>query len=129
MPKAIDDHAGEQGVLGVGNPGGQFLAALAFGEKITASDIFMEGIRRITPLDFQYAEHLKHTIRLVCGARTTPDGLVLFVRPAELVPELVGLDEWGYPIVSDHPVSKELRKHAKKAVNLCPKLALTLAKV
>lgn len=48
---------------------------------------------------------------------------------AELVPELVGLDEWGYPIVSDHPVPKELRKHARKAVNLCPKLALTLARV
>ena len=62
------------------------LAALAFGEKITASDIFMEGIRRITPLDFEYAKHLKHTIRLVCGGRTTPDGLVLFVRPA-LIPE------------------------------------------
>jgi homoserine dehydrogenase len=62
------------------------LAALAFGEKITASDIFMEGIRRITPLDFQYAAYLKHTIRLVCGARATPDGLVLFVRPA-LIPE------------------------------------------
>ena len=32
------------------------LAALAFGEKITPSDIFVEGIRRITPLDFQYAQ-------------------------------------------------------------------------
>ena len=31
------------------------LAALAFGEKITPSDIFMEGIRRITPVDFRYA--------------------------------------------------------------------------
>src|SRR5689334_23152740 len=61
------------------------LAALAFGEKITASDIFLEGIRRITPLDFQYAQALKHTIRLVCGARKTPDGLILFVRPA-LIP-------------------------------------------
>src|ERR1035437_9838738 len=29
------------------------LAALAFGEKITPSDIFMEGIRRITPVDFR----------------------------------------------------------------------------
>ena len=57
------------------------LAALAFGEKITPSDIFMEGIRRITPLDFQYAQQLKHTIRLVCGARKTPEGLILFVRP------------------------------------------------
>ncbi|MGA2268356.1 MAG: homoserine dehydrogenase [Bryobacteraceae bacterium] len=61
------------------------LAALAFGEKITPSDIFMEGIRRITPLDFQYAHQLKHTIRLICGARTTPHGLILSVRPA-LIP-------------------------------------------
>jgi homoserine dehydrogenase len=61
------------------------LAALAFGEKITPSDIFMEGIRRISPLDFQYAQRLNHTIRLVCGARKLPDGLILFVRPA-LIP-------------------------------------------
>src|SRR5579872_5641657 len=61
------------------------LAALAFGEKITPSDIFMEGIRRISPLDFQYAGQLKHTIRLICGARKTPHGLILFVRPA-LIP-------------------------------------------
>ncbi len=61
------------------------LAALAFGEKITPSDIFMEGIRRITPLDFQYARQLKHTIRLLCGARITEQGLILFVRPA-LIP-------------------------------------------
>jgi homoserine dehydrogenase len=61
------------------------LAALAFGEKITPSDIFMEGIRRISPLDFQYARQLNHTIRLVCGARKLPDGLILFVRPA-LIP-------------------------------------------
>ena len=45
------------------------------------SDIFMEGIRRISPLDFRYARQLKHTIRLICGARKTPDGLILFVRP------------------------------------------------
>jgi homoserine dehydrogenase len=61
------------------------LAALAFGERITPSDIFVEGIRRITPLDFQYAKTLQHTIRLVCGARKTADGLILFVRPA-LIP-------------------------------------------
>ena len=61
------------------------LAALAFGEKITPSDIYMEGIRRIAPIDFHYAGELKHTIRLICGARKTPDGLILFVRPA-LIP-------------------------------------------
>jgi homoserine dehydrogenase len=61
------------------------LAALAFGEKIAPSDIFMEGIRRISPIDFQYAGRLKHTIRLICGARKIPDGLILYVRPA-LIP-------------------------------------------
>src|SRR5690242_18070045 len=58
------------------------LAALAFGEKITPADIFVEGIRRISPMDFQYAHKLGHTIRLICGARQTPDGLILSVRPA-----------------------------------------------
>jgi homoserine dehydrogenase len=61
------------------------LAALAFGEKITPSDIFMEGIRRITPVDFRYARQLKHTVRLICGARRTPEGIILSVRPA-LIP-------------------------------------------
>jgi ferredoxin len=45
---------------------------------------------------------------------------------AELVPELVGLDEWGYPIISPNAVPDKLRKHAKRAVTLCPTLALVL---
>ncbi|HSB16346.1 MAG TPA: homoserine dehydrogenase [Bryobacteraceae bacterium] len=61
------------------------LAALAFGEKITPSDIFTEGIRRISQVDFEYARLLRHTIRLVCGAQQTHDGLILYVRPA-LIP-------------------------------------------
>jgi homoserine dehydrogenase len=61
------------------------LSALAFGERITPSDIFTEGIRRITPFDFQYAHRLGYTIRLLCAARQTPEGLILSVRPA-LVP-------------------------------------------
>ncbi len=58
------------------------LSALAFGEKITPSDIFTEGIRRISPVDFEYARRLGQTIRLLCAARQTEDGLVLSVRPA-----------------------------------------------
>ena len=60
------------------------LAALAFGERITPTDIYVEGIRRITPLDFQHAALLKHTIRLVCTANQTHEGLILSVRPALL---------------------------------------------
>jgi homoserine dehydrogenase len=62
------------------------LSALAFGEKITPADIFTEGIRRISPMDFQYAHRLGHTIRLLCAARQTPEGLILSVRPA-LIPQ------------------------------------------
>jgi len=61
------------------------LAALAFGEKLTPADIFTEGIRRILPVDFDYAHQLRHTIRLLCSARQTSSGLLLSVRPC-LVP-------------------------------------------
>lgn len=60
------------------------LAALAFGEKITPSDIHTEGIRRIQPVDFQYAHTLGHTIRLIAAARQTREGLSLAVRPSLL---------------------------------------------
>jgi homoserine dehydrogenase len=62
------------------------LAALAFGERIVPADIFTEGIRRITPIDFDYAHQLHHTIRLVCAARQTSAGLILSVRPS-LIPQ------------------------------------------
>jgi ferredoxin len=45
---------------------------------------------------------------------------------AELVPELIGLDEWGYPVISPDPVPRNLSRHAKRAVTLCPMLALKL---
>ena len=45
---------------------------------------------------------------------------------AELVTELIRLDEWGYPIVSPAPVPQQLAKHAKRAVAACPVLALRL---
>lgn len=62
------------------------LSALAFGERITPGDIYVEGIRRISLLDFQYAHQLGHTIRLVGAAHQTPEGLLLSVRPA-LIPQ------------------------------------------
>jgi ferredoxin len=45
---------------------------------------------------------------------------------AELVPELVTLDEWGYPIVPDDPVARGLVPAATHAVKMCPRLALSL---
>ncbi len=62
------------------------LAALAFGERLTPLDIYTEGVRRIMPVDFEYAHQLKHTIRLLCLARQTEEGLLLSVRPS-LIPQ------------------------------------------
>ncbi|HEY7879294.1 MAG TPA: ferredoxin [Streptosporangiaceae bacterium] len=47
---------------------------------------------------------------------------------AELLPELVTLDEWGYPIVDPAPVSPALDRDARRAVAACPTLALRLAR-
>lgn len=46
---------------------------------------------------------------------------------SELLPELVELDEWGYPIVDGRPVPPELVRDARRAAAMCPRLALTLA--
>jgi ferredoxin len=45
---------------------------------------------------------------------------------AELVPELVRLDDWGFPIVDDRDVPRSLEPHARRAVAACPTLALAL---
>jgi ferredoxin len=45
---------------------------------------------------------------------------------AEMLPELVKLDEWGYPILPADPVPPDLLPLARRAVRLCPTLALRL---
>jgi ferredoxin len=48
---------------------------------------------------------------------------------AELLPELISLDEWGYPIVKGGTVPTGLVEHARRAVDACPVLALRLARL
>jgi ferredoxin len=45
---------------------------------------------------------------------------------AEVLPELIELDDWGYPIITGH-VPHDLEEHAREAVRLCPRLALRLS--
>ncbi len=45
---------------------------------------------------------------------------------AELFPERISLDDWGYPIIDPRPVTPELKDHAERAVAACPTLALLL---
>jgi len=43
----------------------------------------------------------------------------------ELLPEVVEIDEWGYPVVTD-TVSDDLLADARAAVRACPRLALRI---
>lgn len=45
---------------------------------------------------------------------------------AELLPERIHLDRWGYPILDGAEIPLSLRDHAKRAVDSCPRLALHL---
>ena len=47
---------------------------------------------------------------------------------AELLPEGIDLDEWGYPIMAPGNVPLHLVDLAKRAVDSCPVLALRLVK-
>jgi ferredoxin len=47
---------------------------------------------------------------------------------AELLPELISLDEWGYPLIAgDGVIPARLARTARRAVTDCPALALLLA--
>ena len=58
--------------------------------------------------------------------RITCDG---YGSCAELLPEMIALDDWGYPILRPGPVPVALLGHARMAVDTCPVLALRLVAV
>ena len=45
---------------------------------------------------------------------------------AELLPERIRLDDWGYPLIADPDVPDAVLEHARRAVAACPTLALLL---
>jgi ferredoxin len=45
---------------------------------------------------------------------------------AELLPERIALDEWGYPLIEEGPLPRELLDHARRAAEACPTFALLL---
>ena len=49
---------------------------------------------------------------------------------AELLPERVFLDDWGFPVVEPDPITDPSQlEHARRAVALCPRQALLLEDV
>ena len=47
---------------------------------------------------------------------------------AELLPEGVRLDEWGYPLVADGDIPPDLLRQARRAAAACPVRALLLVR-
>jgi ferredoxin len=45
-----------------------------------------------------------------------------------LLEERISLDDWGYPILDPQPLTPGLERHARRAVEACPTLALRLAR-
>ena len=45
---------------------------------------------------------------------------------ADLLPERITLDDWGYPVIDPRPIPAHLEPHARRAVAACPTLALLL---
>jgi ferredoxin len=45
---------------------------------------------------------------------------------AELLPELIRIDDWGYPIIDEPRVPGGLMGLAERAVDACPTLALLI---
>lgn len=45
---------------------------------------------------------------------------------ADMLPELIALDDWGFPIISREAVPADQLGEARVAIRACPKLALRL---
>lgn len=45
---------------------------------------------------------------------------------AELLPWLVALDDWGFPMIRDSEIDEPTLAEAAEAIRVCPRLALRL---
>ena len=58
--------------------------------------------------------------------RVNPIACVGHGMCAELLPEIIRLDPWGYPMLSSPTVPRPLVEHARRAAQACPTLALLI---
>ena len=57
------------------------LASIAFHSRVVFSDVYTEGITRITSKDITYTKELGYAIKLLAAARNTPEGIEAAVYP------------------------------------------------
>ncbi|MCD6199432.1 MAG: homoserine dehydrogenase [Deltaproteobacteria bacterium] len=63
------------------------MAMLAFGTPVELSDIYIEGISKLSPLDISFAKEFGYRIKLLAIARNGGDGLELRVHPTMIPSE------------------------------------------
>ena len=68
-------------------------------------------------------------VRLRLRMRVDPVACDGYGFCAELLPERIILDEWGYPVVDGTPVGSELVELATRAAAECPRRAIHLERV
>lgn len=57
------------------------MASLAFNSRVTFSQVYTEGITKITADDIRYAREFGYVIKLLGVAKNTPDGIEVKVHP------------------------------------------------
>jgi ferredoxin len=62
------------------------------------------------------------------SARVNPIACEAHGMCAELLPERITLDEWGYPIVDGTPLQGSQVEHALRAARACPTFALLVTR-
>lgn len=60
------------------------------------------------------------------GVRINPIACDAHGICVELLPEVFGLDDWGYPIVELALVPDDLERFARMAADACPTLAIVI---
>jgi homoserine dehydrogenase len=58
------------------------LASLAFHTRVTAADVYREGVTEVTASDVTSAREMGCTVKLICIAQRFPDGVGVRVHPA-----------------------------------------------
>ena len=57
------------------------LSSLAYGKHVDFTDIYTEGITKISSAEITYAKAMKKTIKLLASSRVTDDGVIAMVAP------------------------------------------------
>jgi ferredoxin len=72
--------------------------------------------------------HVRQSRNPITTLKVDPVNCDAFGYCAELLPELIALDEWGYPVISGEPVPAALASIAREVVRQCPRRALLIDK-